>query len=505
MLKLLSIAALGLCSTASAAPAIQALILTGHDHHDWRSTTPYLRKLLEESGRFEVRVEEEPAGITAGTLARFDVLILHYNGVRWPAATEQAVLDFVRAGKGAVALHAATYTFAGLKTQGPEFHDREFVEPAWTEWWKLVGAHWPLAPGASGHAGRKVFTVKFSEPRHPITAGLPATFRISDELYHNLPREEGLEVLATAFDQSTRKDEPQLWAHRYGSGRVVYEAWGHDLAAMHEPEFGATFTRAAEWVATGKVEPAAAGAASPRVLVVTGGHEFEPSFYGLFGEFRWTHAAGGAQQAFKKDIRASTDVLVLYNYEQQIGERERENLRAFLESGKGLVVLHHALCNWNDWEWWYRDVVGAKYQVKAAEGQPAATYKHDQDLVVRLAMPPRNAHPVLSGIWDMHITDETYKGMWISPEVKVLLRTDDPASDGPVAWISPYAKSRVVAIQLGHDHMAHEHPGYRGLVRNAVMRRQPDVDVRRGPEVRPTRSEAHRERQLHLARVADNR
>ena len=64
--------------------------------------------------------------------------------------------------------------------------------------------------------------------------------------------------------------------------------------------------------------------------------------------------------------------------------------------------------------------------------------------------------------------DETYKGMWISPDVKVLLKTDNPTSDGPVAWISPYAKSRVVYIQLGHGETAHLHPGYGTLVQDAI-------------------------------------
>ena len=72
-------------------------------------------------------------------------------------------------------------------------------------------------------------------------------------------------------------------------------------------------------------------------------------------------------------------------------------------------------------------------------------------------------------MWETHIIDETYKGMWISPDVKVLLKSDDPTSDGPVAWISPYAKSRVICIQLGHDHLAHDHPMYRNLVKNAIL------------------------------------
>jgi type 1 glutamine amidotransferase len=66
------------------------------------------------------------------------------------------------------------------------------------------------------------------------------------------------------------------------------------------------------------------------------------------------------------------------------------------------------------------------------------------------------------------LCDETYKGMWISPDVKVLLRTDNPTRDGPVAWISPYPKSRVVYIELGHGQTAHLHPAYRTLVQNAV-------------------------------------
>jgi type 1 glutamine amidotransferase len=59
--------------------------------------------------------------------------------------------------------------------------------------------------------------------------------------------------------------------------------------------------------------------------------------------------------------------------------------------------------------------------------------------------------------------------MWISPKVKVLLKTNNPTSDGPVAWISPYDRSRVVYIELGHDHLAHQHPGYRTLVKQAIL------------------------------------
>jgi type 1 glutamine amidotransferase len=404
--------------TLLAEPDIQVLIITGRDHHDWQSTTPYLRKLLTDTGRFAVRVEEEPAGITPATLAKYDLAVLHYNGPRWGDAAEKTLLDFVRSGKGVVAAHAATYTFAGLKTQGHEHDKTALIEPPRTEYWKLLGAHWDLSAPGTGHAGRKVFTVKFTNPAHPITRGLEP-FRIGDELYHNLRTEPGNEVLATAYDDPRRggtgKDERQMWTRSYGSGRVFYTALGHDLGSMQGPAFGRTFTRAAEWAATGKVAPQPANPpVKQRLLVVTGGHDFETSFYTLFEDFDWKHAISN-REAFKSDIRPKYDVLVLYDMEDEISDQAKQNFQQFAESGKGIVVLHHAICGFNSWQW-YKDLVGGSYPRRTG------AFKHGQDLVVR-----------------------------------------------PVAWISPYPKSRVVYIQLGHDHRSQEHPNYRTLVKNAIL------------------------------------
>ena len=95
---------------------MRVLILSGHNNHDWRTTTPYLQKLLADSGRFDVRVEEEPAGVTAATLANYDLLVVDYQGPRWGEVTEKAVADFVRSGKGLVrgARHAATHSAASI-------------------------------------------------------------------------------------------------------------------------------------------------------------------------------------------------------------------------------------------------------------------------------------------------------------------------------------------------------------------------------------------------------
>jgi type 1 glutamine amidotransferase len=240
---------------------------------------------------------------------------------------------------------------------------------------------------------------------------------------------------------------------------------------MREQGFVTTFVRGTEWAARGSVATAARQAglepAPLRALVVTGGHDYEPSFYAVFEGYRdlvWTHVPSNTA-AFKSDIRGKYDVVVLYDMSADLDDTGRGNLRSFLESGKGMVVLHHAIANYQNWPWWYKEVVGGKYLLKSEGELPASTYKHDEDLLVR----PVTQHPITSPIGAIHIRDETYKGMWISPGVKVLLRTDNPTSDGPVAWISPYAGSRVVYIELGHDSAAHRHPSFRALVRNAML------------------------------------
>jgi type 1 glutamine amidotransferase len=200
----------------------------------------------------------------------------------------------------------------------------------------------------------------------------------------------------------------------------------------------------------------------PRVLVVTGGHSYEPSFYTLFDGYAWNHEFR-LENAFRNDVRKQYDVVVLYNMEQEMGEGARRNLQAFVDSGKGVVVLHHAICSFNDWDW-YRDLVGGRYQIKGREGIKASSYTHD----IEMTISPVMKHPILAGIPEFHITDEGYKDKWISPDSKALLVTSHPKSDREVAWISPYPKARVAVLQLGHDHFAHENPLYRTLVRNAI-------------------------------------
>jgi type 1 glutamine amidotransferase len=247
------------CSALAQAPQpkLQALIITGQNvpGHDWRGTTPVLRKLLEESGRFEVRVVEEFRGAGSETLAPYDVVVLSYYDLgkpelRWGERAETALLNYLRAGKGVVVFHFATAAFNG-----------------WAEYDKLVAGTW--RPNNGHHSARHDYTVTIRDQQHPITRGMKATFsEPNDELYANLKwQPQGTyHVLATAWDDHSLYkpgekqpipgkglDQPMLWTVNYGGGRVFTTALGHDPDAMKSPGFIATLTRGTEWAATGEV------------------------------------------------------------------------------------------------------------------------------------------------------------------------------------------------------------------------------------------------------------
>ena len=242
---------------AQTAPAkIQTLLITGQNRHDWRTVSPILRQLLENTGRFEVRITEEFRGAGPETLAPYDLVVLNYENRnqpegRWGARAEQALVDYVKArGKGLVVYHFSLAAFDG-----------------WVEFEQLSGANW--RPNNGHHSARHDFTLKITDREHPITRGLPAELPVrNDELYANLrwqPR-EGYRILATAYDDhalyggkarqpipGAGLDHPMLWLHTPGKGRVFVNALGHDGAAVGNAAFITTFVRGAEWAATGAV------------------------------------------------------------------------------------------------------------------------------------------------------------------------------------------------------------------------------------------------------------
>ncbi len=213
---------------------------------------------------------------------------------------------------------------------------------------------------------------------------------------------------------------------------------------------------------------------SIKMLVVTGGPAFRhqvdlvpTSFYSLFMGYDnlfWDHATYD-EAAFQTKELDNYDVILMYNRSDSLSDVSEQNLKKYLESGKGLVILHHALGSYNDWEWWWKEVVGAKYQMKENNAFPKSDYKLGESI----SMIPLKEHAITNAVKDFKFVDETYKQLWISREVEVLYRTDNPTSDGPTVWISPYKKSKVVAIQPGHANTAHLDKNYKRLIFEAIL------------------------------------
>ncbi|HBY63511.1 MAG TPA: hypothetical protein DEH78_27110 [Solibacterales bacterium] len=204
----------------------------------------------------------------------------------------------------------------------------------------------------------------------------------------------------------------------------------------------------------------AAQNAKVRVRAVTGGHDYEPSFYKLIdGHPELEVMVRPHPTAFNDNFIRYVDVLLLYDSVQTLPEEQKARLAKFVESGKGIVILHHALVDFADWEWWWKEVMGGLYDLKVSK------YLHDVDMTVT----PKGDHPIVAGLKPFQIHDETYKHLRIEPTNQILLTTDHPTSDGPVAWISAYKKSRVVVIQLGHGREAHENPVLREILRRAIL------------------------------------
>ncbi len=254
---------------------LKVLIISGRNsyEHDWTGVDNMLRTLMQDTGRFDVRVTEDFDYGSLAQLKAYDVVFLNYSS-RWNYADPDqkiwspeafaALYQYVREGGGLVAYHSSF-------TWGRDI----------PEYKRLIGA--AMEPGSSRRAPPGAFPVHLVDRSHPVTAGLREyVWTYNDDMYTNMAfaPDAKIHVLATAHDAASAydhkltgpkypaaaytpeklkamkgidADHPQVWVQDYGKGRVFSITLGHDEVSLHFQPLQTLILRGTEWAATGKV------------------------------------------------------------------------------------------------------------------------------------------------------------------------------------------------------------------------------------------------------------
>jgi type 1 glutamine amidotransferase len=240
------------------------------------------------------------------------------------------------------------------------------------------------------------------------------------------------------------------------------------------------------------------------VLVVTGGHPFEPEpFFAIFDtldEVSWTTADTPA---------AGHDVVVFYDMPGlritggdpplELVEPTAAQRRIFDDlaaAGTGLVFLHHAVASWPAWPG-FAELVGARFHYRPAQlagaDYPDSGYLFDVTHEIEVI---ETEHPVCDGLGaTFELTDELYCFPVLTDRVTPLMRTTFDTSDSSqfyssglairgrlndnegwrhppgsnlVAWTRQVDRSRLVYLQFGDGPVTYRDPNFRRVLANAI-------------------------------------
>lgn len=206
-----------------------------------------------------------------------------------------------------------------------------------------------------------------------------------------------------------------------------------------------------------------------RVLLVTGGHDFDRENLTKMILDRpnttLTEITLPAEQdRLRAGIKNEFDAVIFHDQSRfELTAEQKANLEAMWAEGVPTVMLHHALISHNDFPL-FREVFGTAFliDVNRIDGQdcPLSTYKHPTELNFRVV--DKN-HPVTKGLADFTLVDEVFGNLWLADGNHVLIETDHPESSRPIVWTRQYKKSPVFVMIQGHDGTAFNDPRYREI------------------------------------------
>lgn len=210
------------------------------------------------------------------------------------------------------------------------------------------------------------------------------------------------------------------------------------------------------------------------VAVVTGGHGYEKEpFEAMFKRFEGLECVFVELEDQSEIFEDISDwpykAVVLYNMTRDISEKRQENLIKLLEQGVGVVVLHHAIAAFPDWPE-YRKIAGAKYwledTVENGVTHPKSQWEEGVDMHLHVE---DTSHPIMAGVSDFTVHDETYKGYDLEPDNHLILSCSEPGSQKEVAWTRTYRNAKICLIQPGHGSGAYENENFRRILHQAIQ------------------------------------
>ncbi|HET9279166.1 MAG TPA: PVC-type heme-binding CxxCH protein, partial [Flavitalea sp.] len=188
------------------------ILFLGHQnnrHHNSEKLADNLTKEYFKEG-INITFTMQPDDLNEENLNHYDGLILYANHDTISRSQEQALLKFVKSGKGFIPLHCASWCFR---------NSAEVVE--------MMGGQFKTHKYDS-------FPAVITQPGHPIMEGV-GSFVTKDETYVHDKLSNDIQVLSERVEGSHR--EPYTWVRNYGMGRVFYTAYGHDDNTFNNPGF----------------------------------------------------------------------------------------------------------------------------------------------------------------------------------------------------------------------------------------------------------------------------
>jgi type 1 glutamine amidotransferase len=210
------------------------IVWGGWDGHQPEQVAAILERALKSEG-FEVEVSDSLDSFKdREKLLRLSLIVPHWTMGKITDDQINPVLQAVQSGVGIAGCHGGMCD---------SFREN-------TDWQFMTGGQWVAHPGNDGLK----YTVKITDPTHPITAGLK-DFEVASEQYY-MHVDPAVKILATTrfpiaegpHVPNGPVDMPVLWTKQFGKGRVFYNALGH-TAKLVESEPNLTIMRRGfKWV-----------------------------------------------------------------------------------------------------------------------------------------------------------------------------------------------------------------------------------------------------------------